>query len=178
MTGPTVIAVGARAPVYEGRATLFDGVRPVPVDVTLRFDDDADALVIERDDAEPLRWPYDALRAQRDQARPDDGLILSLAGGDLVRLMLDPRDTRLIHTRAHSLHRRSHPVRWRRIALLVLAALVAVALMTATLLPDLPGRLVRTAAALMDADPERSASCARPDAPPDGPAAPAPCPPS
>ena len=106
MTGHTIIAVGAKAPVFEGHATFFDGKRPVPIEVTLRFDDDDGHLVIAGAGDAPIRWPYRALRAQRDQARAEDGLILSHADGDPARLMLDARDTLLIRARARRLNRR------------------------------------------------------------------------
>jgi Zn-dependent protease with chaperone function len=141
MTGHTVIAVGAKAPVYHGQATFFDGARPVPKEAALSFDDEKGHLVIEVIGDGQIRWPYQQLRAQRDQARPEDGLILSLAGGDAARLMLDARDTLLIRARAHRLHRRVHPVRWRRIALLGFAALASVILMIAVLVPVLSDRL-------------------------------------
>ncbi|MBM1222004.1 M48 family metallopeptidase [Ponticoccus sp. SC2-23] len=141
MTARTVIAIGARPPVYEGRAIYFDGAHPVPAEVTLRFDDEKAELLIEGAGDAIIRWPYLSLRAQRDQAKPDDGLILSLADGDPARLMLDARDTLLIRARAHRLHRRVYPVRWRRIALLGLSALASVALMIAVLVPVLSDRL-------------------------------------
>lgn len=141
MTGRTIIAIGSRAPVYHGRAVFFDGIRPVPHSVTLGFDDDAGQLVIKGVGDAPILWPYRELRAQRDQARAEDGLILSRAEGDPARLMLDAGDTLLIRARAHWLHRRVHPVRWRRIALLALSALASVALMIAVLVPLLSDRL-------------------------------------
>ena len=143
MTDRQVIAVGSRTPVYKGSGTYFDGVHPLPLEVDLRFDDDRRVLVIDGADGESINWPYDDLRAQRDQAKARDALILSLADGRPARLMLGTEDTYLVAARARKLYRRVHPLRWRRIMALALASLASVALMIAVLVPALSDRLAR-----------------------------------
>ena len=141
MTERTLITIGAAEPAYDGRATYVDGARAEARPVRLSFDDASRALVIHSESGPPERWPYDDLRAQKDQARREDGLVLSLRDGRPARLYLDARDTRLIRTRARRLGRRVHKVPHLRLAGLSLAAILSVALVVAVIVPALADRL-------------------------------------
>ena len=140
MTEKTVITVGAQEPVYDGRARYVDGRSAIVHDVRLGFDDQSLSLRIMIPGRLPEFWPYADLRAQRDQARATDGLVLSLANGEPGRLYLDARDTRLIHSRARRLSRRVHRV--RRVRLFAGALVAAFVLALAVVgVPQLAGQV-------------------------------------
>ncbi|SMY06451.1 M48 family metallopeptidase [Flavimaricola marinus] len=140
MTERTIIAVGSRAAPYHANGRLFDGQSPVAQPVALSFDDAAKTLVIATDEGDIAhQWPFESLR--RVPGAAADQLVVSSTDAGDARLHMPGGDARLIRTRAPKLDRRHLRVRRGRLAGLVVAAVAAVALMLAVLVPALADRL-------------------------------------
>lgn len=134
----TLIRVGPRPALYQGRATFFDGLSPTPHDVTLGIDEVAGALVFEAD-GDRYAWPLDELRELPDQAG-GDLFVLRLAGDPLARLVLDNRD---LAPRLPNRTRRVATAHKGRIARWAAAAIGSVALIIFVLVPIMADQLAR-----------------------------------
>ena len=138
---PTTLAVGSRPARFTGHARYLDGDRPVPRPVALAFDDEARALVLQSGGEALSRWPYDDLRAVRDQAGGDQ-LVLRLRDDPTRRLVVtDPETIRVIEARADRLHRSPPVDNLGRILALAVAAIASVALIIGVLIPIMANQL-------------------------------------
>ncbi|QFS81626.1 Metalloprotease LoiP precursor [Roseivivax sp. THAF40] len=134
----TIIRVGPRPAIYQGRATFFDGMSPVPHDVALGIDEVAGALVFEAG-GDAYGWPLDDVREVPDQAG-GDLFVLRLKGDPLAQLVLGDRD---LAPRLPNRKRRAPTANRGRIARWAAAALGSVALIIFVLVPIMADQLAR-----------------------------------
>ena len=126
--------------VVEGDGLFLDGDHASIQPVRITFADPSKALVIHTADG-PLNWPYEDIRALKDQAG-DDALILRLQADPTARLIIqNDTDCHLLRARAKKLHKRAKTIRRGRLAAWALAAFGSVALIIFVLVPFVADRL-------------------------------------
>lgn len=139
MTDRTIITVdGPASPAapprrVTGEALYLDGDTAQPFAVQIEYADATQNLLI-RYLGQTFEWPYDDLRALRDQA--GDQLIVRLAHDPTQRLIIDtPDDRALVRARAKKLNRYASHVKRGKLAMWGLAAVASVALIIFVLVP-------------------------------------------
>lgn len=142
MTGRAAIHVGATAPQARSRAVFLDGVSAVPAEVEIHLDDDRSALVVNRHGSVSTlaSWPFDAIRALKDQA-DDEIVVLYQAPDGAARLLVPAEMLVSLAARCHRLYRGRKAGRWTRIIPAGLAAVASVAALIFFLVPALADRL-------------------------------------
>lgn len=132
----TVIKVGERPDALGAEGTYFDGESALAWPVRWRIEESQEVLVIEG--AGPaVVWPLRDIRRVPDQAS-SDGLVLSLAGDPVARLMTDEM---ALAKRCPNLHRRNTHVKRSRVMGWAMGAVASVALIVFVLVPLMANQL-------------------------------------